>query len=173
MANWKKMAEAFGRAMSERVGNGNRAARAAVNESEIAKAAHNGVTVDPDIDAIRAYRKGQSEGVDNYIAGRERAPLPPSREEPRRSDVSRKISEIEDENTDDALVANRQKEWDDAFKSAKEHVKRGYGDSYPEDMASEGADAFEKQLWDVIDDLKAQGRSVEDILGALKSMGQK
>ena len=32
---------------------------------------------------------------------------------------------------------------------------------------------FEKQLWDVIDELKAQGRSVEDILGTLKSMGQK
>lgn len=91
----------------------------------------------------------------------------------RSADIQRRFDKNEDAYTNKRLRDTRKDEWDDAFKSAKEHVKRGYGDSYPEDMAEEGADAFEKQLWDVIDELKAKGRSTEDILGALKSMGQK
>lgn len=35
----------------------------------------------------------------------------------------------------------------------------------------EATDTFEIHLWNVIDELKTQGRSVDDILGALKSMG--
>ena len=143
MANWKKMAEAFGRAISERA-----------KDTPASKAVANSKTV-KDIDKIgymyqanpeqRAYLEGALHGgEDNYYAAKERG-----------GDYEKRIDELEDENSDFRLAQNRQKEWDDAFKSAKEHVKRGFGDSYPEDMAGEGADAFEKQLWDVIDELKA------------------
>lgn len=71
MASWK-MAKAFGRAMSERLGKDGKAAKA-VNNSEIAKAANNGVWNDRDIGVIGAYRKGQREGNENFYVGREAA----------------------------------------------------------------------------------------------------
>jgi hypothetical protein len=71
MASWK-MAKAFGRAMSERMGKDGKAAKA-VNNSEIAKAANNGVWNDKDIETIDAYRKGQREGNENFYVGREAA----------------------------------------------------------------------------------------------------
>jgi hypothetical protein len=155
------MAEAFGRAMAER-GKDTPASKV-VGESKTLKDLNKIGSKSQANPEQRAYLEGhENGGPDNYYAAKERG-----------GDYEKRIDELEDENSDAALAANRQKEWDDAFKSAKERVKRGYGDSYPEDMAEEGADAFEKQLWDVIDELKAQGRSVEDILGALKSMGQK
>lgn len=161
MANWKKMAEAFGRAMAER--SKDTPASKVVGESKTVKGLDKIGSKSQANSEQRAYLEGHEvSGPDNYYAAKERG-----------GDYEKRIEEIEDENSDFALEQNRQKEWDDAFKSAKEHVKRGYGDSYPEDMAEEGAGTFEKQLWDVIGELKAQGRSVEDILGALKSMGRK
>ena len=161
MANWKKMAEAFGRAMAER-GKDTPASKV-VADSNTLKDMRKIGSLDEATPEQAAYLEGHEyTGPENYYNAKERG-----------GNYENRIDELEDENSDFRLVQNRQKEWDNAFKSAKEHVKHGYGDSYPEDMAGEGADAFEKQLWDTIDELKAQGRSVEDILGALKSMGQK
>ena len=169
MANWKKMAEAFGRAVTKpRQANDNTKAAFKSFDRDVAN-----YVKDPEAAArAEAFNKGVELGrMDETDIRKE---LGTDQWRANRNDiVGKRRDELEDAATDAALVENREKEWDDAFKSAKEHVKRGYGGSYPEDMASEGADAFEKQLWDVIDELKAQGRSVEDILGALKSMGQK
>lgn len=161
MANWKKMAEAFGRAMAER--SKDTPASKVVAESKTLKGINKIGSLDEATPEQRAYLEGHEyTGPENYYNAKERG-----------GDYETRIDELEGENSDFRLAQNRKKEWDDAFKSAKEHVKRSYGDSHPADMAEEGADAFEKQLWDVIDELKAQGRSTEDILGALKSMGQK
>lgn len=171
MANWKKMAEAFGKA-ANRPG-ATSGGRDIVYNSKTWKDRPGDVNPRyDDTPEQRGMKEGWQKGRDEYYGARELADEKGLDRNDRKV-LENMADEVSDKNTDDALVANRQKEWDDAFKSAKEHVKRGYGDSYPEDMASEGADAFEKQLWDVIDGLKAQGRSVEDILGALKSMGQK
>ena len=35
-------------------------------------------------------------------------------------------------------------------------------------MAEEGAEAFEKQLWELVDELKAKGVSAQDILNRIK-----
>ncbi len=74
MANkWNKMSEAFGRAMSSRVGKYGKAAKA-INNSEIAsKAKTPHLAKDKDIDAINAYRRGQAEGTESWYVGRERA----------------------------------------------------------------------------------------------------
>lgn len=171
MANWKKMAEAFGRAMNRP--GATEKGRELVQNSNTWK--HRAGDIQPrgdDTPAQRGMKEGWRRGEDDYYGAKDLAGergLDPNDPKVR----EQMADEIIDNDTDAGLVLNRQKEWDDAFKSAKEHVKRGYGGSYPEDMTDEGADAFEKQLWDVIDELKAQGRSVEDILGALKSMGQK
>lgn len=171
MANWKKMAEAFGRAMNRP--GATEKGRELVQNSNTWK--HRAGDVQPrgdDTPAQRAMKEGWRRGEDDYYGAKELADERGlDRNDPKVREQM--ADEIQDMDTDAALELNRQKEWDNAFKSAKEHVKRGYGDSYPEDMAGEGTDAFEKQLWDVIDGLKAQGRSVEDILGALKSIGQK
>ena len=167
MANWKKMAEAFGRATFGKNDN-----------NSIVKAARDSYKRD-----LNNYRdKEAGDRAESFFKGQEEERMANNRVD---KDFN-SLKSLKNENTrelmkdvdadyqsDQRLIEQREKEWDDAFKSAKEHVKRGYGDSYPEDMASEGADTFEKQLWDVIDGLKAQGRSVEDILGALKSMGAK
>lgn len=72
MANWK-MAKAFGRAMSERMGKDGKAAKA-INNSEIAKKASTpDYPVDKDAGAIGEYRRGQYDGNENYYIGRERA----------------------------------------------------------------------------------------------------
>ena len=171
MANWEKMAEAFGRAMN-RPGATEKGRELVQNSNTWKHRTGDVATYGSDTPNQKGMKAGWRQGEDDYYAAKDLAGergLDPNDPKTR----EQMADEIWDKDTDAALERNRQKEWDDAFKSAKEHVKRGYGDSYPEDMAGEGADAFEKQLWDVIDGLKAQGRSVEDILGALKSMGQK
>lgn len=169
MANWKKMAEAFGRAVSKsRQANDNTKAAFKSYDHDLKQ-----YVKDPEAaDRAEAFNRGIELGRMDESDIRKELGTDKWRANPD-GVVDKRRDELEDAATDKALVANREKEWDDAFKSAKEHVKRGYGDSYPDDMADEGADTFEKQLWDVIDELKANGRSVEDILGALKSMGQK
>lgn len=171
MANWKKMAEAFGRAMNRP--GATEKGRELVQNSNTWKHRHGDVQIyGDDTPAQKGMKEGWHRGEDDYYGAKDLAGergLDPNDPKVR----EQMADELIDRDTDAGLIRNRQKEWDNAFKSAKERVKRGYGDSYPADMANEGADAFENQLWDVIDDLKAQGRSVEDILGALKSMGQK
>ena len=165
------MAEAFGRAMN-RPGATEKGRELVQNSNTWKHRTGDVATYGSDTPNQKGMKAGWRQGEDDYYAAKDLAGergLDPNDPKTR----EQMADEIWDKDTDAALERNRQKEWDDAFKSAKEHVKRGYGDSYPEDMAGEGADAFEKQLWDVIDGLKAQGRSVEDILGALKSMGQK
>ena len=157
MANWKKMAEAFGRATR----------RAEKPSAPDNKAVYKESLRIKDDDVERAFNKGYDDGaeVDADFNALKSSKNDNTRDAMQQADV--------DYRTDMALANNREKEWDDAFKSAKEHVKRGYGNSYPKDMAEEGADAFEKQLWDVIDELKTNGRSVEDVIRVLKSMGEK
>lgn len=126
MPNWKKMAEAFGRAMNERVGK-DTGVRRTVNKSSIASDANEpGITGigHPNSDEIASYRRGQLNGNENFYVGRERAganainSMDPTAK--RTSDVSRSISRIEDENSDARLA----KDFEDAFNSAVE--RHGY-----------------------------------------------
>lgn len=167
MANWKKMAEAFGRAFQQ---HGFKGKKAGSTGSEVLDRAQ--YTAMGDDDLNKAFKQGRKNeaGIEDETYRRFQDNYDGTQTG---EDLGRTYDKVLDETSDARLVKDRQKEWDDAFKSAKEHVKRGYGESYPEDMAEEGADTFEKQLWDVIDELKAQGRSVDDILDALKSMGAK
>ena len=181
MANWKKMAEAFGRAFM--ADNSTKGGRKLIGKTEMYKNLDGNVapgqTVNPGNspegqafqrgvnDANRIDRAAWDEGLDYETNPKEAGDY--------KAKMREQLSDarLRDERFGRGEGPEKDKEWDDAFESAKGHVKRGYGDSYPEDLADEGADTFEKQLRDVIDGLKAQGRSVEDILGALKSMGQK
>lgn len=156
MAMWKKMAEAFGRAMSERAKD--TPASKAVVESKTIK----------DLDKIgsmhqaspeqRAYLEGhEHSGPDNYYAAKERG-----------GNYEERIDEIEDENSDSRL----EKAFDEGFNSAiarrKQDVKDWYGKDFPQDKADEGADTFEKDLWRVIGELRDKGMSGNDILNVLK-----
>lgn len=125
MPNWKKMAEAFGRAMNERMKDGKTAK--IINSSEIAAKANTpGIYKDKDMDAIQAYRRGQAEGSDNYFMGIDRAQEASGKAFPRRSDISRQISRTEDENSSRRL----QDEFDKAFDEAV--ARRNYNTDYDE-----------------------------------------
>lgn len=95
---WYKMAEAFGRAMAERMKNGK--AAEVINASKIVDKANTpGIYKDKDMDLIHAYRRGQDEGGENYLMGLTRAQEASGKASPRRSDISREISRVEDENS--------------------------------------------------------------------------
>lgn len=156
MTMWKKMAEAFGRAMSERAKD--TPASKVVVESKTIK----------DLDKIgsmhqaspeqQAYLEGhEHSGPDNYYAAKERG-----------GDYEERIDEIEDENSDSRL----REAFDEGFNSAiarrKQDVKDWYGKDFPQDKADEGADTFEEDLWRVIGELCDKGMSGNDILNVLK-----
>lgn len=155
MSTWKKMAEAFGRAMKD--------PSASREGKDLVKKA---VTIDdgmPDIierlDRDIAYTKGRRDA--SAETSIEEMSKPP--EERRRL-----FDERSDRRTDDNLKQNASDEWDEAFARRKQGVRDWYGKDYPQDMAEEGAEAFEKQLWDLVDELKAKGISAQDILNRIK-----
>lgn len=97
MPLWK-IAKAMGRAMAERMNDGK--AAKTINAGEIAKKANTpGICDDEDIDVIRAYRRGQDEGTENYLIGLTRAQEVSGKVSPRRSDINREISRVEDANS--------------------------------------------------------------------------
>lgn len=217
MANWKKMAEAFGRAMNERMKDGKTAK--IINSSEIADKANTpGIYKDKDMDAIQAYRRGQNEGTENFYIGRERAtdnainnmdptakriydnydfdyeraygpdgayrravelsgvedaPSSPFEFEerfgfdiskspsPRKSDVSRSISSVEDEHSSMRL----QDEFNKAFDEAAEN--HGYNKWRNESKDMPVNDGFGGSLHDVNREDAVQ-RSREEIIKALQ-----
>ena len=86
----------------------------------------------------------------------------------RRADIQRQFDNESERRTNRNLRKNASDEWDEAFARRKQGVRDWYGKDYPQDMAEEGAEAFEKQLWEVVDDLKAKGVPAQDILNRIK-----
>lgn len=82
--------------------------------------------------------------------------------------VQRQFDKTMASRTNKALKQNASDEWDEAFARRKQGVRDWYGKDYPQDMAEEGANAFEKQLWEYVDELKAKGVSAQDILNRIK-----
>lgn len=210
MANWKKMAEAFGRALN-RPDIRNQMNTFGKNSKQGVKD-RTKLFDDMEMSANKASKGGVEfyEGWDHgergatRVGSREPHPDELDREQKAfdelteqrmdnrlQRDFDRVVDEIagDDDNLRRQLIdelkngtdisdirkryGNDEREWNDAFDKAKARIKRDYGPDYPEDMAEEGAQTFEDQLRDVIDEVKSQGRSVEDILDALKSMGEK
>jgi hypothetical protein len=166
MGTWKKIAEAFGKA-ANRPG-ATPGGRDIVYNSNTWQ--HRPGDVQPrydDTPAQRAMKKGWQRGRDEYYAARELADEKGlDRTDPKV--VERMADEISDRESDAALIHNSEKEWDEAFARRKQGVRDWYGKDYPQDMAEEGAEAFEKQLWEVVDDLKSKGVSAQDILNRIK-----
>lgn len=161
MAMWKKMAEAFGRAIKDPGTTKN--GRELVFESKTVKNRPGDVAYhDKDTPAQRAFKRGMAEGEEEYYIAKDAARERYDGEDP---DVRRDVMSDEFERREDIVTDNRlEKEFDDAFKSninrRKENVRGGFGD--------ESADMFEEQLWQAIDELKANGHSGNDILDMLR-----
>ena len=155
MSTWKKMAEAFGRAMKD--------PGASREGKDLVRSA---ITIDdgmPDIierlDRDIAYTKGHRDAS----VGTSIEELGKPSEERRRL-----FDERSDRRTDNNLEQNASDEWDKAFARRKQSVRDWYGEDYPQDMAEEGAEAFEEQLWKLVDELKAKGVPAQDILNRIK-----
>lgn len=224
--NWKKMAQAFGRAMNERMKDGKTAK--IINSSEIADKANTpGIYKDKDMDAVQAYRRGQNEGTENFYIGRERAtdnainnmdptakriydnydfdferaygpdgayrravelsgvedaPSSPFEFEerfgfditrapnPRKSDISRNISNVEDEHSSMRLQDDFEKAFDEAaenhgYKKWREESKNmPLDDGFGGDLHDvDRADAVQRAREQMIEDLK-RGMDISDVL---------
>lgn len=166
MANWKKMAEAFGRAMNRP--GATEKGRELVQNSNTWK--HRAGDVQPrgdDTPAQRGMKEGWRRGEDDYYGAKDLAGergLDPNDPKVR----EQMADEIIDNDTDAALEQEFDKEFKSAIERRKQGVKDSYGKGYPKDMAQEGADTFEKDLWNVIEGLRATGMSGNDILNMLK-----
>lgn len=155
MGNWKKIAEAFGRAMKDP--SASREGKDLVNKA---------ITIDDGMpDIIERLDRDIA-----YTKGRRDASVETSIEEMGKPYEERRklFDERSDRRTDDNLKQNASDEWDKAFARRKQSVRDWYGKDYPQDMAEEGAEAFEKQLWEYVDQLRAKGVPAQDILDILK-----
>lgn len=168
MGTWKKMAESFGRAYNSPTATTR--GRALIGNSEIVKSTPGDVApltgerpsnLTPE---QRAYLKGYDDG--GRINGTVIDDLGEDATDVRRA--GRYRDEVEDSYTDRRLEQNASDEWDKAFASRKRGVRDWYGKDFPQDMAEQGAEAFEKQLWEYVDQLRAKGVPAQDILNRLK-----
>lgn len=167
MSTWKKMAEAFGRAMNSSTATDR--GRALVSKSETVRSTPG--DVDPwtgkrpsDLaPEQRAYLKGYDDGERINEAATD--DLGEGLDAKR---VGEYRDKVEDSYTDRRLEQNASDEWNEAFARRKQGVRDWYGEDYPQDMAEEGAEAFEKLLWEYVDQLRAKGVPAQDILNRLK-----
>lgn len=168
MGTWKKMAEAFGRAVNSPTATTR--GRSLVNKSETVRSAPGDVdpwTSERPSDLTpeqQAYLKGYDEG--ERINEATIADVGEDATDAGRAAEYR--DKLEDSYTDRRLEKDARDEWDKAFAERKARVKDWYGDGYNQDAAQEGADAFEKALWDAVNEMKARGMSPQDILDRIK-----
>lgn len=167
MGTWKKMAEAFGRARTLNPNKNPMKGRGLEDgtveltqkaDSPLDYARFSEARFDCDVDdAFKAgVRAGQDIDAPTRMPGVAREDRAAMRES------------LEDDLTDRRLEQNASDEWDKAFARRKQGVRDWYGKDYPQDMAEEGAEAFEKQLWEYVDQLRAKGVPAQDILNRLK-----
>lgn len=147
MANWKKMAEAFGRATR----------RAEKPTAPDNKAVYKESLRINDDDVERAFNKGYDDGaeVDAKFNALKSSKDENARDVMQHSDVETR--------TDKALWENREKEWDDAFKQSTDKFK-----SQSSALTDEDADAWKSELLRTIDVLRKRGFSDADILNTIK-----
>lgn len=173
MGTWKKIAEAFGRARELHPNRNPMKGRMLDDGTiELTQKADSPLDdaqfapsrlEDPAVE--EAYRRGIDQGRDinraiNNASIRAGGSTPEERETWRHWG--------EDRVTNENLKQNASDEWDEAFARRKQGVRDWYGKDYPQDMAEEGAEAFEKQLWELVDELKARGVPAQDILNRIK-----
>lgn len=164
MSTWKKIAEAFGSAFGQSKGP----IKEDLSDTELSVLKAFDRHRD---DAIGdAFRSGACRGTQDRIDAEARAET--AQDEGVRGSLKdltdEELDHINDIRTDRALEQNASDEWDKAFARRKQGVRDWYGKDYPQDMAEEGAEAFEKQLWEYVDQLRAKGVPAQDILNRLK-----
>lgn len=161
MASWKKMAEAFGKA-ANRPG-ATSGGRDIVYNSKTWKDRPGDVNPRyDDTPEQRGMKEGWQKGRDEYYGARELADEKGlDRNDPKV--LENMADEISDANSDAALKANREKEWDDAFKRSIDKFK-----SQSSALTDEDADVWRSELLRTIDVLRKRGFSDADILNTIK-----
>lgn len=160
MANWKKMAEAFGRAMSDPSSSreGRRLIKAGKRDltDTRLKTTDNGLRLEPanpeyDRDVAESYTRGEMGGIkddtENIQKGYDR------------EERGKLFDERTEQRTDEALETNRADEWDEAFKRTQSMME------LPDDKTND-------VIRSVIKDLRARGFTENDILDVLRNAGR-
>lgn len=163
MGTWKKIAEAFGRAVQDPAAT--RRGRDMVFNTNTVKTRPDGTKSGVfDTDTQLAFDRGALEaGADLGKAIEANGEIADHS-----GAIQRQFDNATARRTNNNLKQNAADEWDKAFARRKQGVRDWYGEDYPQDMAEEGAEAFEKQLWEYVDQLKAKGVPAQDILNRLK-----
>lgn len=157
MASWKKMAEAFGRAFQQ---HGFKGKKAGSTGSEVLDRAQYTAMGDDDLNkAFKQGRKNESD-IENETYRRFQENYDGTQTG---EDLGRTYDKVLDETSDERLVKNRQKEWDDAFKQSTDKFK-----SQSSALTDEDTDAWRSELLRTIDVLRKRGFSDTDILNTIK-----
>lgn len=160
MASWKKMAEAFGRALADPSTSreGRRLIKAGKRELTDArlKPTGNGLRIEPsnpryDKDVADAYTRGEIGGIQDDMENIQKGYD--------REERSKLFDERTEQRTDEAL----NKEWDDAFNQSSAKFK-----DQSASLTDEDADVWRSELLRTIDILRKRGFSDGDILKTIK-----
>lgn len=161
MASWKKMAEAFGRALADpgTSREGRRLIKAGKRELTDArlKPSGDGLRVEPsnpryDKDVADAYTRGQLGGIQDDMENIQKGYD--------REERDKLFGERTEQRTDEVLETLRDKEWDAAFRHAQGVME------LPDDEMND-------VLRSLIKDLKSRGFTEQDVLNSLRSLGDK
>lgn len=164
--NWKKIAEAFGRAVNDPGATQN--GRKLVFESKTVKNRPGDVAYDDkDTPAQRAFKHGLFEGDEEYAIAKDATRERYDGEDP---DVRRNVMEDEFERREDIVTDNRlEKEFDKGFEAAlakrRSNIRNAMGDARgAEEAADAGIDDIRKAA---IEMLKS-GKDIGDVLRILR-----
>ena len=164
--NWKKIADAFGRAIKDP--GATQKGRKLVFESETVKNRPGDVDYyDEDTPAQRAFKRGMVEGNEEYSIARDATRERYDGEDP---DVRRNVMEDEFERREDIVTDNRlKKEFDKGFEEAlakrRGEIRNAMGDARgAEEAADAGIDDIRKTA---IEMLKS-GQDIGDVLRILR-----
>lgn len=164
--NWKKIAEAFGRAVNDP--GATQKGRKLVFESKTVKNRPGDVAYDDkDTPAQRAFKHGMFEGDEEYAIAKDATRERYDGEDP---DVRRNVMEDEFERREDIVTDNRlEKEFDEGFDAAlakrRGKIRDAMGDAHgAEEAADAGIDDIRKAA---IEMLKS-GKDIGDVLRILR-----
>lgn len=159
MASWKKMAEAFGRAIADPSASreGRRLIKAGKREltDQRLKPVGNGLYLEPsnprfDKDVTEAYTRGEMTGIQDDLENIQKGYD--------REERSQLFDERTEERTNKALNENHDNEWDAAFRHAQGVME------LPDDEMND-------MLRSLIKELTQRGFTEADIINSLRSLG--
>ena len=164
MANWKKMAEAFGRAMSKsRTPNSTTKAVRNSYETDL-----NNYLKDPESKArAESFYKGQAMGDVDEATIRNKIGTDKWRAN-RGGAVTQRRNNLEDAATDEALQRDFDQGFEEALKKRGDKVRSAYTLEGHEDLSNQAADNATNEIRRIAIEMLKKGEDIGDVLRILR-----